>query len=125
MAFIARIMILKESPNAAAILDRESNSYCLRLPSRGGEEWSAKEIAKATDCSAKLGCRVGLVYVECFGGVCDHWARIYESGKEVVRYDEHPSLPEIFSAVGVMIPASGYYSPLDLTCNPDLPRMPE
>lgn len=124
MAFTTRIMVSRQPVESADVIaDPNTGSFAQRLLDGEGEEWSEAEVASARTASASRNCLVALVYVECFGGVCDHWARIYEAGEETKRFEEHHSLAEILVEVGLALPESGYYAPLDLSCFPELPRM--
>ena len=114
MAFAARIMVLKDKllDQENVIFDEETESCCVRLSNGSEANWEKWELERARSISADLDTSVALVYVECFGGLCDHWARIYTSGQEIRRFEEHPSLTEIFSELGVILPGDGYYAPL-------------
>jgi len=115
MAFEARMMVFEKRPRgeAGVVFDEATGSYCLRLSGDKREDWTDSEVAEAKAASVALDCRVALIYVECFGGACDHWARIYASGREMKQFEEHADLREILSEVGVSVPEGGYYAPLN------------
>jgi hypothetical protein len=94
-----------------AFVDLRTKSCCVPLLEMGNEHWSDTEVQLASDLSQKLGNGVVLLYIECFGGVCDHWARIYEQGKMIHEFVEHQNLDEIMARIGISLAPVGYYTP--------------
>jgi hypothetical protein len=124
MAFCARILASAQSIAFNAIFDCGSSSCCMALEGGSNEQWTEDELEIARGLSQEGQCSIALSYIERFGGDCDHWAVIVDSGRERYRFEEHSYLTDILGILGVTFPPSGYFATFDPRANPlTLPRI--
>lgn len=95
----------------AGYFDEGSGSYCIPISQGWDEDWIQDEINTVAELSLNLSCPVGLIFVECWGGDCDHWAQIYNDGKLVKQFKEHPNLKDIMLEIGIDLPDTDCYQP--------------
>jgi hypothetical protein len=115
MAYTNRIIVSRSNlPDEKHVeYDEQTDSYSSVISEGNREFWTDQEIKKAKKVSLLVDQPVTLIYVECFGGSCDHWAKIFKNGHEVKAFNEHSKLEDIMNSSNIKI-QNDYYEPFSL-----------
>jgi hypothetical protein len=122
MAYTNRILISKSKLNQKGeVFDAQTETCSKVLCDGEREDWTEEEIQLVKQLTLQSKQPAALIYVECFGGVCDHWAKVFDKGKEKVNFEEYPKLKDIMGCIDVDLKGE-YYNFFSRIENPGMPR---
>ncbi len=115
MAYSNEVLIFHDQPGVLAEINKlvASKAHVKAIPDLPGYyacgfttpsqgKWSPELVEGLKAVSAKSpSSGFALIWIECFGGPCDHWAKVFRAGKIEREYDEHPELEDILRDIGI------------------------